>query len=264
MPSGRTLAIALPAVLLVVVIVLAGLRTLREPASSPAAGRPLQVSPMPSAQAATAAVATSAPSIQPPQASAASAALASTPAERVDAWSRSGDPHQAMQAYQAVFDCLLARRRAHAPEIAPDKPRNAAASVCGDLRSDQIQQRLAWLEIAARAGETDAASDFIQEGPGGNGVLQDLSMRDPTPPTADWLARRTDYVERALQHCDTGLAAYLGFAIRQREAREKAVTQYWQGRLACAGQPATNTTPLADDAEGQADLDALTINAWQQ
>jgi hypothetical protein len=91
-------------------------------------------------------------------------------------------------------------------------------------------------------------------------------MRDPTPPTADWLARRTDYVyvEHALQHCDAGLAAYLGFAIRQREACEKAVSEYRQGRVACPGHPATNTTPLADDAEGQADLDALTINAWQQ
>jgi hypothetical protein len=169
-----------------------------------------------------------------------------------------------MQAYEAVFECLLARRRAHAPEIAPDKPRNAAASVCVDLRSDQVQQRLAWLEVAARAGDTDAALDFIQEGPGGNGVLQDLSAKDPTPPTADWLARRTDDVERALQHCDARLAAYLGFAIRQRERREKAVAPYWQGRLACPGHPAANTTPLADDPEGQADLDALTINGRQQ
>lgn len=188
---------------------------------------------------------------------------AKTLAEQVDAWSRSGDAHQAKLAYDAVFRCLLARRRAHAADQPPDEPGEDARSVCGDLRSDQVQQRLAFLEAAARAGEKGAALNFIQEGPSGNGVLQDLGMNDPTPPTADWLSRRNTYIELALQRCDLELATYLGWFIRQRETHQK-VTTYWLGRMSCPGQPPSNTTPLSDDPEGQADLDALTINSWQQ
>ena len=47
--------------------------------------------------------------------------MTTTLAARVDVWSRSGDPQQAMQAYKAIFQCLLARRRAHAPDMAPQR-----------------------------------------------------------------------------------------------------------------------------------------------
>jgi len=186
-------------------------------------------------------------------------------AERVDAWSHSGDPGQAMQAYDAVFQCLLARRRARAADIPPDKSGQDAASLCGNLRSDQVQQRLAFLEVAARAGEKGAALDFIFEGPSGNGALQDLETTDPTPPTADWLARRNTYIDGALQHCDTVLAVYLGTSIRQGGTQHLVSTLgYWTGRLNCTGQPVSNTAPLADDPQGQANLDELRINGWQQ
>ena len=184
-------------------------------------------------------------------------------AAQVDAWVRSGDPHQAQQAYDAIAHCLLARRRAHAPNLPPDDPGEDAASSCGDLRSDQVQQRVAYLETAARAGERGAALDFIEEGPGGSGLLEDLGTKNPTVPTAEWRQRRSDYVELALGHCDQWLASYLGMFIRQRETRQAAVTQYWAGRLECADHHATNTVPLASDPQGQANLDALTINGWQ-
>jgi len=155
--------------------------------------------------------------------------MTKTPAARVDAWSRSGDPQQAMLAYKAIFQCLLARRRAHAPDMAPDAPGQDAKALCGDLRSDQIQARMASLETAARAGIKDAAANFIQEGPSGNGILADLSTIDPTLPTPDWLGRRTDYVALALANCDTLLAAYLGFAVRNPALRPVAA-KYWQAR----------------------------------
>ena len=178
---------------------------------------------------------------------------------------RSDDPHDAMQAYFAIFQCLLARRRAHAVDLPPEAPGQDAATACGDLRSDQIQQRLVALEKAARAGERDAAQNFIQEGPSGNGLLSDLGTTDPTPPTADWLARRDDYIDRALAHCDIGLANYLGFTQRNRDIQSQRVAlQYWLGRTSCPDHPATNTTPLADDARAQAYLDGLAINGWQR
>ena len=262
MPLRHPFAVALVALTLAI----AGWRSLRSgdaPPSSPAealaasASRPI-ASP---ASATTAAMASASPTSEP---LAASSAAPPSLAARIDAWSRSGDPHQAMQAYQAVFRCLLARRRAHAADLPPDPPGEAAIAVCGDLRSDQVQQRLAWLETAARAGERGAAEDFIQEGPSGNGALEDLATEDPTPPTADWRARRSAYVDRALANCDTGLAMYLGTLIRQRETRSKAVTQYWLERLSCPGHPAPDHPPLADDPQGQANLDALLINRWPQ
>ena len=194
---------------------------------------------------------------------AASGAVPASLAARVDVWMRSDDPHDAMQAYTAIFQCLLARRRAHDADLPPDKPGQDAVTACGDLRSDQIQQRLAALEKAARAGEPSAAENFIQEGPSGNGLLSDLGTTDPTPPTADWLARRDDYISRALAHCDPLLPSYLGFTQRNRDIRKTAM-QYWLGRTSCPDHPATNTTPLADDAQGQAYLDGLAINGWQR
>jgi len=187
--------------------------------------------------------------------------MTTTLAARVDAWSRSGDPQQAMQAYKAIFQCLLARRRAHAPDMAPDAPDQDAQTLCGDLRSDQIQARVASLETAARAGIKDAAANFIQEGPSGNGILTDLSTIDPTQPTPDWLARRTDYVALALENCDTLLAAYLAFAVRDPALRPVAA-KYWLARMSCPDRPAAITTPLAEDAQGQAYLDGLSINGW--
>jgi hypothetical protein len=259
MPLGRSLAIASTAL----VPVLVGFWMLQRlhPPDAAATAAPLRT--FAQARARNAAITPSAPADHALRVAAPGASAAASLAKRVDAWSRSGDPRQAMQAYDAVFRCLLARRRAHAVDLPPDEPGQDAASLCADLRSDQVQQRLAYLETAARAGEKDAALDFIQEGPSGNGVLEDLDTGNPTPPTADWLARRTDYIERALRNCDLGLAVYLGTNIRQRETRGSPTLQYWLGRLRCPDQPATNTTPLADDPQGQANLDALSINAWQ-
>jgi len=120
---------------------------------------------------------------------------------------------------------------------------------------------MALLEKAARAGIKEAAANYIQEGPTGNGMLADLSTTDPTPPTTDWLARRSDYVSLALANCDALLAAYLGSALRDPSLRP-AAAKYWIARMSCPGQPATITTPLADDVQGQGYLDALAINGW--
>lgn len=261
MPLRRVLAIALP----VSASVALGWWVARTPAT-PMSIAPAVTIATASPSATPRIAAAIAPVSSPTQAVQVAAKAASAPASlaaRVDAWMRSDDPHDAMQAYRAVFQCLLARRRAHAADLEPDPPGKDAAAACGDLRSDQIQQRVVALEKAARAGEQDAAANFIQEGPSGNGVLSDLGTTDPTPPTPEWLARRDDYIARALAHCDTGLVAYLGTTLRNQALRQEAM-QHWLDRMSCPGHPAPDNTPLAEDAQAQAFLDGLAINGWRR
>ena len=258
MPSRRLLSIAIALVVLLTAVALWTLRAPRAVASTQAQA--------PAAPPAPTVDVVRTPAIAPPTGVAMSAApAASVPsslAAQVDALAHTGKPADAMQAYTIVLRCLLARRRAHAPDQPPDDPAIAAPAVCGDLRSDQIQGRPAWLQQAALAGERGAAEDFIQEGPSGNGALVDLGTRDRTPPTAQWLAQRDDYIARALANCDVGLASYLGTTQRNRDTRQKALS-YWVERLACNGRTAADTTALADDPQAQAYLDGLVINAWR-
>lgn len=260
MPSRRLLSIAIA---LVVLLTAAMLWTLRAP---PAAASTPAPTVAPAAPPASVVGVARVPDIASmPTLAAPSASAASTPtsfAAQVDAWTRTGKPSDAMQAYEVIFRCLLARRRAHDPTQPQDDPAIAAPAVCGDLRSDQVQGRLALLEKAARAGVKGAADDFLQEGPSGNGAMIDLGTHDTTPPTAEWLARRDDYIERALANCDQGLAMFLGHFQRDHDVRQKALL-YWVDRLACNGRPAANTTPMADDPQAQAYLDGLVINHWR-
>ena len=258
MSSRRTLVFVLPALILAAV----GVWILHAPAteSAPASADLTSASPqLPTpAEPAT--------RVARAEASAAAASMPSVRASlaaRVDTWAHSGDPHDAMQAYQSIFKCLLARRRAHAANLEPDKPGDDAAALCDDLRSDQVQQRVVLLEKAARAGEPEAAFDFVQEGSNGSGVLEDLGVIDPTPPTPEWLARRNDYIERALARCDRELATLLGLTQPDVGDQVQAVA-YWTRRTACDGQPAANTTPLAEDPQGLAYLDRSRLNHWQR
>ncbi len=234
-------------------------------------GRPASVaSPETSAVIVAAHAAPAAPAHTPlARPTPAAAAVSSKPAasspsslaSQVDQWSRSTDTRDAERAYDAVAKCLLARRREHQPserfEGVPVSP-ETAAQICADLRSDQIQNRMQWLERAAKAAEKGAAGWFIQEGPSGNGVLQDLDT--PTfdnDMTDDWLHRRDDYIDLALRHCDTGLEAYLTLFARGVPADPAAAQTYWLGRLVCHDTPQPTLAPLADDTLGQRLLQGL-------
>ncbi len=260
MPSRRPLSIAVALVTLLTVAMLWALRAPTATASTQAPAAAPAAPPASTVDVVRTAVIAPPTRLATPAASTAS--TSTSLAAQVDAWARTGKPGDAMEAYTVVFRCLLARRRAHDPTLSPDDPAIAAPAVCGDLRSDQVQGRLALLEKAARAGVKDAASDFIQEGPSGNGALADLDAKDTTPPTAEWLARRDDYIARGLANCDTGLASYLGLTQRDHEVRQKALL-YWVDRMTCNGHPAGNDTPMADDPQAQAYLDGLVINRWR-
>ncbi len=194
-------------------------------------------------------------------ASTAASGTTSSLSAQVELWSRSTDTRDAMRAYDAVAKCLLARRREHEP---PEKfegvplPAETAAQICADLRSDQIQNRTQWLERAASAGEKDAAGWVIQEGPSGDGLLQDLDA--PTfdnGMTDDWLRRRDGYIDLALHHCDTGLVSYLTRFARGVPADDAAAQAYWLGRLVCRDGAPSTLVPLADDPLGQRLLQGL-------
>jgi hypothetical protein len=184
-------------------------------------------------------------------------------ASRVDRWSRSPDPADAMRAYETVFNCLQARRDDRRPseevalehknmeEALPEDQRagfrrnlKTSAQLCGDLRSDQVQARLQWLGRAAQAGMPMAALDFIFEGPDGNGVLQDLTVPGAAP-TQAWIDQRDAYVDAGLRHCDLTLMGYLGAKARGDSADIGQAISFWRAHMRCWDEPAPPS--LMDD-----------------
>src|SRR6201985_3426230 len=131
MPFRRVLAIAVP----LSALIATGLWMSQRP-SSPSA--PPASTAIEAPQVASSPTPEFVPAAAPPSAAAHVAADATVPAglaARVDAWMRSDDPHDAMQAYFAIFQCLLARRRAHAVDLPPEAVGQDAATACGHLGS---------------------------------------------------------------------------------------------------------------------------------
>lgn len=205
---------------------------------------------------------------RPVAASAALSPLPSSPfpalglAARVDGWSHSPDPKDAMRAYEAVEDCLRARAEDRTPQdeieagdaalesvVGPNRlqalqaRRHHAALWCRDLRSDQIESRLAWVTRAAAAGTPGAALAFIFEGPDGQGALGGGASL-PAPDA--WYAQRDDYIAKALQHCDRILPSVLAVGARSPDMSIAQAIAFWSGKLQC-GDIADPTPPLADD-----------------
>ena len=200
--------------------------------------------------------------VSAPRASA-PAALPADLAARVDAWAQSPDPADAMRAYVAVSECLLARRDERRPteEVASERRKieqalpleqreharrqwQDAGAHCGNLRSDQVQRRMQWLARAAQAGVPRAAIDFINEGPDGDGALMDAGAQRP-PLNDGWRAQRDAYIDAALQRCDIGLVGYLGLVAPHDGGDETQALGRWQSHVRCDGSPPP--TPLRDD-----------------
>ena len=200
---------------------------------------------------------------RPASAPAARASQSTDLASRVDAWAQSSDPADAMRAYDAVLECLIARRDERRPteEVARERHTleqalpleqrehlrrhwRTSATQCGNLRSDQVQRRMQWLARAAQAGVPLAAIQFINEGPDGNGAMQDEGV--PRPPLTDaWRAARDAYVEAALRRCDTGLVGYLGTQAAGDAQDFSQALDFWQAHVRCQGGP--DPGPLGDD-----------------
>ncbi len=90
---------------------------------------------------------------------------------------RKGDPVAAYKVYQAVDVC--AKLADPLPEFASDAQRDEAHTerqrveqLCSGVSQAQIEERMRFLNDAARAGNTDAQIDFFMEGPNGRPVEQ--------------------------------------------------------------------------------------------
>jgi len=183
---------------------------------------------------------------------------------RVDAWAHSTAPQDAMRAYEAVADCLQARVEDRVPQdqleagdsalssvVGPERVqalqsrRHHAVDRCQDLRSDQIESRIAWLKRAAAAGVPGAALAFEVEGPDGQGALGGGSAPLPAPDA--WYEERDAYIAQGLQHCDRTLAGSLGVAARPPGVSIAQAMTFWADKLQCAGDSGPLPTPLSED-----------------
>lgn len=185
-------------------------------------------------------------------------------ASRVDAWARSGVADDAMRAYRAVADCLRARAEDRTPQEQLDAEdsalepmigkertdafrtqRHHATEKCRDLRSDQIESRLAWLTRAAGAGARGAALAFVAEGPDGQGALG--TPASPLPVPDAWIAQRDAYFAAGLQHCDDALAAYLSGSARPPGMDFGDALTFWTGKMTCDADDAKRRPAPLDD-----------------
>ena len=168
-----------------------------------------------------------------------------------------------MRAYEAVADCLRARSQDRTPQDqieagdgalesvvgtervqALQAKRHHAAQWCQDLRSDQIESRLAWLARAAAAGTPGAALAFDFEGPDGQGALGSGYSSLPAPEA--WYAQRDAYIAQGLQHCGRTLAGALSVVARAPGVSIDRATAFWFAKLQC-GDSSDPSLPLSDD-----------------
>ena len=183
---------------------------------------------------------------------------------RVDSWAHSTAPQDAMRAYEAVAECLKARVEDRTPQdqleagdsalelvVGPERvqalqaKRHHAIDRCQDLRSDQIESRLAWLKRAAAEGIPGAALAFEIEGPDGQGGLGDGFTA--LPASDAWYEERDAYIAQGLQHCDRTLASSLAVAARPPGVSIAQAMTFWFGKLQCEDGSSPAPTPLSDD-----------------
>ncbi len=183
---------------------------------------------------------------------------------RVDGWAHSTAPQDAMRAYEAVAECLKARMEDRMPQdqleagdsalesvVGPERvralqaKRHHAVDRCQDLRSDQIESRLAWLKRAAAEGMPGAALAFDIEGPDGQGGLGDGVT--PLPASDAWYEERDAYIAQGLLHCDRTLAASLAVSARPPSVSIAQAMTFWSSKLQCADGSSPTPTLLSDD-----------------
>lgn len=118
---------------------------------------------------------------------------------------RSGDVDAAYAVYQAESIC--AANNDHEPDYAePDdralfmQERASRVKLCEGMSPAQVQERLAFLAMAARAGKVDAQIDFYMEGPFGRDV--DLVQVANDPAVKQWKDDAVAYLKQAGDKCD--------------------------------------------------------------
>lgn len=124
---------------------------------------------------------------------------------RRNAAARTGDMRAAYDIYQATSLCAAVADPL--PEFADaadrsraEADRARAQALCAGVSAVQLQERMAFLEQAARAGNRDARIDFFMEGPPGRPL--DGGMPADDPQLQAWKAQALGFLQQAGAQCD--------------------------------------------------------------
>lgn len=118
---------------------------------------------------------------------------------------RSGDARAAYDVYQAESVCAanddpVADYADPAELAAFQAERKALATLCAGISPAQVQERLGFLNLAARAGNKAAQIDIYMEGPYGRSV--DLDQNPDDPIVRQWKEDALAYLKQAGKQCD--------------------------------------------------------------
>ena len=115
----------------------------------------------------------------------------------------SANPQDKFRAYKIIADCVDAREKhvanhgsdpSGAIEFNINKNSVNESTLCGDISTAEISQRMQWLEAAASHGVHGAAQAFINVGPGGFGHA--------TTPDKEWESRALKYLDAGARNGD--------------------------------------------------------------
>ena len=129
-------------------------------------------------------------------------------AQYIDHWvraARQGDPKAAYEVYKAEAVCATADEIAPAFNAAKDREtyeteRASVRALCAKVSPAQIQERLNFLQLAARKGNLDARIDYYVEGPYGRDLPAATGNDDPI--VVAWKTDSYHFLQSAAQQCD--------------------------------------------------------------
>ncbi|MDM5175725.1 hypothetical protein PO883_00675 [Massilia sp. DJPM01] len=118
---------------------------------------------------------------------------------------RSGDARAAYDVYQAVSVCAanddpVADYNDPADLAAFQRERKELTALCAGMSPAQVQERLGFLNLAARSGNKAAQIDVYMEGPYGRSV--DLTQNPDDPIVNQWKDDALAYLKQAGDQCD--------------------------------------------------------------
>lgn len=118
---------------------------------------------------------------------------------------RTGDVKAAYAVYKAAAVC--ANNNEAVPEFQNDadrlqfqKMRDENRKLCAGVSMAQVQERMAFLAAAARAGNAEAQVDFYMEGPAGKSL--DLAEHKDDPVVLQWKEDSVRFLKEASGQCD--------------------------------------------------------------
>lgn len=130
--------------------------------------------------------------------------IAAYVAERIGK-ARSGDAQAAYEVYQAESICAAIQDPVAEYQVPAEREtflreREKPAALCAGISPAQVQERLGFLNAAARAGHLKAQLDFFTEGPYGHEY--DMAAGATDPIVIKWKEDALSYLKQAGDQCD--------------------------------------------------------------